>query len=67
LPSIEVLNALPARRNENSEDERIEINSKQKIHANIIIATPGRLAHLLGTNTLCVKKLDVFILDEADR
>lgn len=56
-----------ARRNSDSEDERIEIDHVHNIHANIIIATPGRLAHLLSNDVLDAKKLDILILDEADR
>lgn len=56
-----------ARRNSDSEDERIELDHKHNIHANIIIATPGRLAHLLSNDVLDAKKLEILILDEADR
>jgi len=34
---------------------------------NILIATPGRLTHMLNENLLSLKHLEVLILDEADR
>jgi ATP-dependent RNA helicase RhlE len=35
--------------------------------AHIVVATPGRLLDLMGQGHICLDKLSVFVLDEADR
>lgn len=39
----------------------------QKRGANVVVATPGRLFDLIERNTLDLKKMEVMIVDEADK
>lgn len=47
-------------------DENSQIRAARK-GANIIVATPGRLIDLLGRHKLDFSRLEVLVLDEADR
>lgn len=44
-----------------------KINTYIKSLIDIVIATPGRLLHILHETGLSLKALEMFILDEADR
>ena len=44
------------------DEERIETKG-----ANVVVATPGRLFDLIQKNLLNFKKLEVLIMDEADK
>lgn len=52
-----------------NESVRADIDAfrEKKGARNILIATPGRLTHMLNENLLSLKHLEVLILDEADR
>lgn len=45
----------------------IEEFDRKRAARNVIVATPGRLTHLLDTSSLSLKHTEVLVLDEADR